>query len=204
MTHYLSFCALPPKDSSTKTNGQKLFNFNVSKAEKGQNPFFGTQQEYALLVAAVVNPDDLSALDVASYLLRLLSLNGALPVEELVLYYDKYRRSVASLVASSRSMRDCFVGDAYPTLLAEFSFNRSRMAPRDSSNNLLNKQGSKFGICYAFRDGKCGFGNNCRFRHSSGPRKVSGESTAEAKPSGETQRKVAGKEDEKASSGKSG
>ncbi|EER11161.1 hypothetical protein Pmar_PMAR015082 [Perkinsus marinus ATCC 50983] len=77
------------------------------------------------------------------------------------------------------------------------------MASRDSSNNLLNKQGSKFGICYAFRDGICRFGKNCRFRHSSGPRKVSGESTAEAKPSGETQRKVAGKEDERASSQKS-
>ncbi|KAF4735491.1 hypothetical protein FOZ63_026629, partial [Perkinsus olseni] len=143
---------------------------------------------------------------VVSYLLRLLALSGALSVEELVLYDDRYRRSVASLVAASpdRSVRDCFVNDAYPTLLAEFSFTRSRAVPRDSVSHQANKQGSKSGICYAFRDGNCRFGNNCRFRHSGGSKKAPGDSESAAggrsKPSGEPQRKAGDKEDKKASS----
>ncbi|KAF4714117.1 hypothetical protein FOZ63_031346, partial [Perkinsus olseni] len=39
--HYLPFSALLPKDTSADANGEKLFNFSVSKAEKGENLFSG-------------------------------------------------------------------------------------------------------------------------------------------------------------------
>ncbi|KAF4650709.1 hypothetical protein FOL47_000903 [Perkinsus chesapeaki] len=185
--HYLSFKSLVPKDSSLDLADEKLFNFSVSKAEKGENPFSSSSKgkrigsiselahsglRYALLVAAIVDPEVLSALDVVSYLLRLLSLSGSLSVDELVLYDDKYRRSIASLVAASTdlSVSKCFVNDAYPTLLAEFSFNRSRSVPSKPGNN-SDRQKSRQ-VCYAFqKEGRCRFGSHCRFRHAGAPGK---------------------------------
>ncbi|KAF4659726.1 hypothetical protein FOL47_007471 [Perkinsus chesapeaki] len=195
--HFLPLRSLLPKDPAIDPAEDKLFNFSVSRAERSENPFLASNKSkkigslgefvhcllrYALLVAAVVSPDDLSALDVISYLLRVLSLSGSLSLDELLLYDEKYRRAVASLVAASSelSVRKCFISDAYPTLLAKFSFNRSRAVPpppAKAGNNADRDKPKSRKVCYDFqRDGKCRYGNGCRFRHASGPHSEGTES----------------------------
>ncbi|KAF4735579.1 hypothetical protein FOZ63_008141 [Perkinsus olseni] len=98
----------------------------------------------------------------------------------IISYDDIYRRSVSTLVAStpSLSIKQCFSGDAYPTLLVEYSQKALRAAaskqdkPRPTSrSDAPSSSTSATKVCNFFRfNGWCRFGKFCVYKHDSGDR----------------------------------
>ncbi|KAF4680229.1 hypothetical protein FOZ60_013862 [Perkinsus olseni] len=136
--------------------------------------------KYALLVSCVLPPADLSPCDVIAHCLRIISLVGSMPMNLIISYDDIHRRSVSTLVAStpSLSIKQCFSGDAYPTLLVEYSQKALRAAaskqdkPRPTSrSDAPSSSTSATKVCNFFRfNGWCRFGKFCVYKHDSGDR----------------------------------
>ncbi|KAF4741718.1 hypothetical protein FOZ63_014832, partial [Perkinsus olseni] len=144
--YYVDFKKLLPEARPDNEDDRVLL-LDLSKAARGESAISesskkGNKQvstlrdyvqcllKYARLVSCVLPPADLSPCDVIAHGLRIISLVGSISMDLIISYDDIYCRSVSTLVAStpSLSIKQCFSGDAYPTLLVEYSQKALRVA----------------------------------------------------------------------------